>query len=406
MFRTKKIIYLDYASATPLDASCARVLRAMEDALYANPSALHIQGIAVHKQLQEARARVAGVLFAHADEIIFTSSGTTSDAQALLGVVYAYRQMHPGSVPHIVTTAIEHPAVLENCNMLVSRGEITVTYVPIDEHGFVSPKDIRAAITPATILVSVMYANNEIGTIQPVTDIAKEVRHARKIYNSSFPLFHTDAAQAINYVPITNIEKLGVDLMSWNSSKIYGPKGVGFLYKKRSVTLAPIYGGGGQEQGLVSGTENTPAIVAASHAFVKAQELQAGEFARLTSLRDDAIVRIQKCCTEEGYTCVLNGSTRDRLPNNINITIEGISSELLVIELDAQGIAVSERSACASKEEGISHVIAALRTAQKKEVSETDGSLRISLGRGTIAGDITVLIKALASILHTYKKWK
>jgi cysteine desulfurase len=250
-----------------------------------------------------------------------------------------------------------------------------------------------------------MYANNEIGTIEPIQEIAKEIRHFNKKENKKV-LFHTDACQAMNYLFTENIEKLGVDLMTFNGSKIYGPKGTGVLYKKRGVQLNPLYLGGGQEFGLRSGTENVALVAGLSLALEKVSKIKERESARLTLLRDYAIQKILACPEElEGlnlkvppFKIILNGDAKERLPNNINISVSGISSELLVVELDALGIRISEKSACHSESEGISHVI--------KAIGKNSGSLRISLGQQTTKKDIDYLVSSLTKILEKYKKFK
>ena len=251
-----------------------------------------------------------------------------------------------------------------------------------------------------------MYANNEIGTIQPIQEIAKEIRHFRKeklspqgIASGSleakpfpdnfprgaiFPIFHTDACQAMNYLETSNIEKLGVDLMSFNSSKIYGPKGIGILYKKRNINLEPIYSGGGQEFGLRSGTENVVSIIGIAKAFEIAEKMKNKERERLTKIRDYGIDKLLSLKNKTGYGIILNGDKEVRLPNNINISIPEISSELLVIELSAKGIYVSEKSACQSKD-GEGH------------------TLRISLGRFTVKPDMDYLVSSFEKILKKYK---
>jgi cysteine desulfurase len=255
----------------------------------------------------------------------------------------------------------------------------------------------------------------EIGTIQPIAEIAKEIRHFRKTLtehrqtaecapNLYFPLFHTDACQAMNYVPLSNIEKLGVDMMSFNSSKIYGPKGVGFLFKKRGVRMAPLYGGGGQEFGLRSGTEDTVAILGAVWALEQTWAIREKESTRLVALRDYAIEKI--LTLTPSYQITLNGDQLLRLPNNINVSISDISSELLVIELDARGIAISAKSACKSDEPDESYVISALAQACGGQRGATDGSIRISLGRSTRRSDIDIFLSALKAILDTYKQWQ
>ena len=272
---TQKYIYLDHASATPIDADVFRAMNSAESTTKgANPNAIHSLGVVARRLVEQAREFVAQSLSSHTDEIIFTGSGTESVALAIRGVVKNYTGTH---LPHIVTTSVEHSAVLENCRLLEKEGKANVTYLAIDERGIVNPRDVRDVLRPETVLVSVMYANNEIGTVQPIEEIAKEIRHFKKTHTSSYPLFHTDACQAMNYLFTENIEKLGVDLLSFNGSKIYGPKGVGVLFKKRSVTLAPLYAGGGQEFGLRSGTENVSAIVGIGHALLKAKRIKEKE---------------------------------------------------------------------------------------------------------------------------------
>lgn len=418
MFKKNKI-YLDYASMTPTSKEVSSLVSKINKNIFANANAIHAEGISAHRILEDARKSVAKSINALPDEIIFTGSGTESDALAILGLL-ATRNflLEPNQKPHIVTTNIEHSAVLENCKMLEEYGEAEVTYVPIEENGIVDPKKIREAIKKNTVLVSVMYANNEIGTIQPIREIAKEIRHYKKHNGNThelfafypqadsdmaqnshiFPLFHTDAAQAMNYLDTENVDKLGVDMMSFNSTKIYGPKGVGVLYKKRKVKLSPIYRGGGQEYGLRSGTENVGSIAGVAFALEIANKVKEKESARLSYLRDHAISKLLDLNEKTGYKIILNGDIENRLPNNINISIEGISSELLVIELDAKGIEVSERSACSADSDEGSYVIRALR-------ENNNDSIRITLGRETKKSDLDYLVSALEKILSKYKSW-
>lgn len=405
----RKTIYLDYASATPIDQSVAKVVSLYERKFFANPSAIHSEGVLIRNIIDSSRAIIAKSIFAHSDEIIFTGSGTESNAIAILGVINNYKLQITNKekeIPHIITSEIEHPSVLEICRTLESDKKAEVTYLKINEHGMVNPKDMRDAIKDNTILVSVMYANNEIGTIQPIREIAKEIRHHRKTKKTNPLLFHTDACQAMNYLPTENIEKLGVDLMSWNSSKIYGPKGVGVLYKKRGTPITAIYKGGGQEFGLRSGTENIAGIAGMTKAFELACKIKEKESSRLVKIRNYGIEKLLALSQTSGYEIILNGDAKNRLPNNINISISGITSELLVIELDAKGIQVSAKSACKSDEPDESYVITSLRKAQDIKTNNIDGSLRISFGRNTKKGDIDVLLKSLKEILDKYKKWK
>lgn len=370
--RKSKKIYLDYASSALPDS--------------ANPGAIHELGVKEKNRLERARVSIARILGSQSDEIIFTSGATESNNLAILGM----------AAPHIVTTNIEHASVLEICKHLEKTKEAKVTFVAVEKSGIVDPKKIKKALQPNTILVSVIYANNEIGTIQPIREIAKEIRHFNKIHSQKTKkiYFHTDATQAINYLPV-NVEKLGVDLMSWNSAKIYGPKGVGALFMRRGTPLHPIMWGGNQEFKLRPGTENVEGAVALARALEKTERIKEKEVKRLTGLRDYFMSRLNL-----DSKLVINGDLEARLPNNVNISIPKIPSDLLVIELSARGIMASAKSACKSGDEAPSHVIAAVRGKTADE-----GSLRFSLGRQTTKEDIDYTIKSLSQILTKLKKW-
>lgn len=418
---SKKNIYLDYAGATPIDKKVAKKMAFYERDFFANPSAIYKSGVKIRNIIEESRNKIAKLINAHSDEIIFTSSGTESDALAILGVIRNFSS-RTTKIPHIITTKIEHPAVLENCKMLEERGEAEVTYISVNEEGVIDIEELKNSLKENTILISVMYANNEIGTIQPIEEIAKIIRHFRKRKSvekelfsrepedspceTVFPLFHTDACQAMNYLYTENIEKLGVDLMSFNSSKIYGPKGIGALYKKRGVELAPLYLGGGQEFGLRSGTESIALIAGFAEALNLTNKIKQKESKRLMKIRDYGIERLLSLSQTSGYKIILNGDKEKRLPNNINISILGISSELLVIELDAKGIEVSSKSACKSGEDNDSYVIKAIREAKEGNYNTEEGSLRITLGRRVNMRDIDRFVFALTEILSKYNKWK
>lgn len=393
----KKTVYLDFASATPVDPRVFRTLMKATKSLYANPSALHRLGTAAHLALDDARGQISTVLGAHSDEIVFVSGGTESDNLAVLGVVRAFQQKHPTVRPHIILSAIEHAAVKSTTEYLESQG-VDVSILGVDRDGLVNPRELRKLIRPETILVSVMLANNEIGTIEPVYEIAKEVRHARRHkvaqarVGAQYPLVHTDASQALNYIDI-NVEKLGVDLLTINSGKIYGPKGVGALYVKRHTPINSILFGGDQEFGLRPGTESLPAIVAFAEAMTITASLRAKESVRLEKLREYCFSKLAKL----PYSIRINGGLTHRLPNNINITIAGYQSEMLVVYLDAQGVCVSAKSACKSTDPEDSHVIKAL--GYENDDSES-GSLRISLGRTTTKQDIDYFLKSLVHVLN------
>lgn len=379
-------IYLDHASAA----------RKQE----ANPSAIHDLGVKEKQKLEEARLSVSGVLNAHKREIIFTSGATESNNLAILGLVQNFHK------PHIVTTNIEHASVLEVFRYLKKTGLATVDIVPVESDGRVDPNKIKKVLTKNTVLVSVMYANNEIGTIQLIREIAKEIRHFNKTQRKNLPAdrrvyFHTDATQAINYLPI-NVEKLGVDLLSFNSAKIYGPKGVGVLYVRSGTPVSSIMHGGDQEGGLRPGTENVSLAVSLSRALVQAEKIKDKESLRLSKLRDYFFKKLDtmsRGILDMGVW--INGDRVNRLPNNVNITIPNIPSDLLLIELSTKGIMASAKSACKSGDGKASHVIQAIN----KDIKDTDGFLRFSLGRETTKTEIDTTINTLTLILKKLKKW-
>ena len=416
-----KGIYLDYAATTPVSE---RVFLAMEPYFskeFANPSSLHIPGQRAQAALDEARQQVADILGASWKEIIFTASATESINLAIRGTIKATPIVPPGGtipvlrhserpkvIPHIVTTNIEHSAVLNTCHDLEKEG-IEVTYLLVDKEGLITAKQVKEALKENTILVSIGYVNNEIGTIQPISDIANiirdirnykhEVRNSKQIQNSKskiqnknisdfgfrssdlesgYPLFHTDAVQAANYLDI-NVQNLGVDMMTLSGHKIYGPKGVGVLYKKDSVILKPIIIGGGQERELRAGTENIPAIVGFAEALKETEEAKKKEMARLQKLRDFFIDESLK----HAKNIILNGSREYRVANNASFCFEGKKTETLIPRLDAAGIYVSGGSACVSRTLEASHVIEAI--GKKKHAKS---AVRFTLGRATTKKDI------------------
>ncbi|KKQ85976.1 MAG: Cysteine desulfurase [Parcubacteria group bacterium GW2011_GWF2_38_8] len=393
-----KKIYLDYAASVE-----------------ANPSSIHAVGLEAKKELENARVEVANVLGARSEEIIFTSGGTESNNLAIQGIVNAWelgsqKGAELPKLPHIITTNIEHPSVLETCKMFQKRKQAEISIVPVEENGIIDPKKIKKKIKANTVLVSVMYANNEIGTIQPIREIAREIKHYRKVSGKdspsvaeglSFPIFHTDAVQAANYLDI-NVQKLGVDLLSLSGSKIQKAGRVGILYKKKSTPLAAIFGGGHQEQGLRPGTENLPEILKFSKAFNSVQKNKEKESKRLTQLQNHFIKKIRKVSKVGlGTEIIINGDLENRLPSNINITFPKIPSDLLVIELSAKGVMVSPKSACKSLDSGGSYVIQAIHP----ELDPAVGGVRFSFGQGTTKADIDYTIKVLKQILLKLKKW-
>jgi cysteine desulfurase len=338
----------------------------------------------------EARKEIAQILDARADEIIFTSGGTEGNNLAFFGTVSSPKDSH------LIVSAIEHPSVLECARELEKRGA-EVTYLLPDAEGIISAKSVKEALRENTVLVSVMYANNEIGTIQPIAEIAKVIREWRKAKSQklkaeSFLFFHTDACQATNYLPM-NVLKLGVDLLTFNASKIYGPKGIGALYAKRGTKLAPIVFGGGQERGLRSGTEDSALVKGFAEAMRITEKMKEKESARLAKLRDFFIQEIRAKISGT----VLNGSSACRLPNNVNISFPGADAEQLVIQLDAFGIAVGTGSACAniSGAGKVSHVLTAIG-ADRFRAAE---AVRFTLGRETKKEDLLYAISTILSLV-------
>lgn len=380
-------VFLDYASITPIDERVKEAMREAEEK-FGNPSALYTEGLTAKEKLTEARQKVARILNCRKEEIIFTSGGTESNNLTLLGV-FESLLTRSVSKPHIITTNIEHSSVLETCKEIERRGG-EVTYVPVNENGIVNPKDIDMTIKENTVLVSIMYANNEIGTIQPIKEVGRMIKNLRFKNNSKIPYLHTDACQAALYLPM-DTQKLGVDLMTLDGIKMYGPRGTGILYAKSSIPLRPILFGGGQESGLRSGTENVPAAVGLAKALELAEEMKEKENVRLTDIRDYAILKILQTFPQ----ATLNGSRDLRLPNNINVCFPGLDAEFAVISLDVAGIACSHSSSCRTlKEDSSSYVVSALG----KNGCEKS-SLRFTLGRENTKSDINTLILALQKII-------
>ena len=388
-----KRIYLDNAAGTPIDELVFdKMLPYLKDK-FGNPSAIYHEGMVAHSAVDSARTQVANMLGCHSDEIIFVGSGSESDNLAIKGVLAGYNRENDG-VPHMITSVIEHPAVLTTIKKLEKKELITATYIPVDGDGLVDPKDVKEAITDKTILVSIMYANSEIGTVQPILEISKVIRKIRGNI-VTYPYFHTDACQAVNYLDM-DVETLGVDLVTLNGSKNYGPKGVGALYKKRGVKLQQIIDGGGQEEGLRAGTENVAGIVGMGEAIEITEGLRISESERLTQLRDYFIEELKKAIPD----IILNGSAVKRLPNNINITIPDMENDLAVIGLDAYGISTSSKSACKSSDSESSYVVKALGDKD----AQIGSTLRITMGRDTTKESVDFTVSSLLKIVEKSRK--
>ena len=375
----KSSIYMDYAAATPLDP---RVLKSMQPWLtkhYGNPSSIHQFGQTARKAIDEARFKCIELLGAFSvHEIVFTGSGTESCNMAIFGAAFA----RASKGKHLVVSAIEHPAVLESAHYLRDNFGFELTEVAPNREGIVEPEAIEAALRPDTVLISVMLVNNEIGTIQPVAAIAKRARD-RGI------LMHTDACQAPGFASI-NVAELGVDLLSLNGSKIYGPKGIGLLYVREGVQITPLIHGGGQEFRMRGGTENPALIVGFATALELVLKDAEKEAARLKKLRDELMNALVSL---PGIT--LNGSLENRTENNLNVHVPGHLGETLVMRLDLDGLAASSGSACSSGKTEPSHVLLALGQPQEMALE----SLRLTLGRFTTLTEIKKAAKIIAHIV-------
>lgn len=374
-----KTIYMDHAATTPVDP---RVFEAMTPYLtgkYGNPSSLYKVGQEAKRAIEDARAVVAGAIGAKTEEIIFTSGGTESDNTAIKGLAYSML----GKKDHVITSAIEHHAVLEPVEFLEKTQGFKATIVPVDKNGFVNPADVEAAITDKTLLISVMHANNEIGTIQPIREIG-QLAWDRKIR------FHCDAVQTFGHVPV-NVDDLNVDMLSISGHKFHGPKGVGVLYVRKGTRFTPFMQGGGQERGRRASTENVAGIVGLAKAAELALADWEQEAARLTGLRDYLIKGI-----EDRIEAVrVNGDRVNRLPNNVNVCFEAIEGESLLLTLDAKGICASSGSACTSGSLEPSHVL--LGIGLPAEIAH--GSLRLTLGRDTTKEDCDYVLEVLPGVV-------
>ncbi|PIX62161.1 cysteine desulfurase NifS [Candidatus Uhrbacteria bacterium CG_4_9_14_0_2_um_filter_41_50] len=383
----KRQVYLDNAATTPIDKRVLAVMKPFLTDDFGNPSSFHTPGKVAGDALDGARKQVADVIGARSDEIIFTSGGTESDNLAILG--FARKNQNQGK--HIISTKVEHPAVLESLEQLEKEG-FEVTLLIVDEFGRVSSDDVVTAIRPDTILISIIYANNEIGTVNPISEIGKQIQKNR---TGNFPAFHTDACQAAGALEL-NQEKLHVDLMTVNASKIYGPKGNGALFVKRGLKLQPLQFGGHQERRVRPGTENVAGIIGFTEALRIADQQKDEESKRLIKLRDYFICEVQKLIPKTR----LNGHPTERLPNNINISFMDIEGEALTLYLDAKGIYVSTGSACTSASLDPSHVIVGLSLPY--EVAH--GSIRFSLGRSTTKKDLDYVLEFLPELVEKLRK--
>lgn len=405
----KKNIYLDYAAATPVDPKVTTAMRPFWSSFFGNPSALYKQGREAKKAVNDSRKLIANIIGARLEEIIFTAGGTESCNLAIFGSARMntdFKTNKHGS-PHIITSAIEHYAVLQSIE--AQKGEsCKVTVLNVNKDGLINIKDLQKAIRPETILISIMYANNEIGTIEPIAEIGKLLQriNADRLQNElSRIVFHTDACQAAGFLDL-NVGRLGVDLMSVNGSKIYGPKQTGFLYVKNGIALRPLIYGGGQERNLRSGTENVPGIVGLAKALALVTEdkkfrnweigkLQGYFISKLMNIDGVELIGPDPRVPLGQKQFSDRGEPSGRLPNNISITIKGVEGEALMLYLDSYGIAVSTGSACSTGGSDASHVLLAIGRSEK----EAKSSIRFSLGKSTTKADLNYVLKVLPGII-------
>jgi len=376
-------IYVDYNATTPVAPSVVQALTPYLTEVFGNASSVHRTGQQARAAVEKARAQVAALVGARAREIVFTSGGTEADNLAIRGVVGASRNTHK----HVIISQVEHHAVLNTCQALEAEEEaedVEVTYVKANGEGVVQEDDIRQAITPNTVLISLMHANNELGTIQPVAAVGRIAREHR------IP-FHTDAVQSVGKIPVA-VKELGVDLLSLSAHKIYGPKGVGALYVRGGLPLRPILFGGRHEKGRRPGTENVAGIVGLGAAAERVQQILSEEAARLAALRDS----LEKRLLEKVPASAVNGGSSARTPNTTNIYFAGVDGEALVIALDLKGIACSTGAACSAGVVEPSHVLTAIGLSPAR----ARASLRFSLGHATTQEDIDYIVEMLPGVVE------
>jgi len=373
-----KRIYLDYAATTPTHPEVMKAMLPYFSEAFGNPSSIYSYGQEAKGAIEEARTKITDLIGARDEEIVFTSSGTEADNFALKGVAFA----NESKGNHIITNSIEHHAVIETCKFLERRG-FRITYLPVDEYGLVDPSNVKKAITDKTILISVIHANNEMGTIEPIVETGQIAKEA-KIY------FHTDAVQTVGHIPV-DVNELGVDLLSMSAHKLYGPKGIGALYIRKGTKLSPFMHGGEQERRRRASTENVPGIVGFGKAVELARQEMSQEAKRLTFLRDQLI----KGLLERIEHTRLNGHPIMRLPNNVNISVDFVEGESMLLNLDLEGICASTGSACSSSSLEPSHVLLAMGLSHE----QAHGSLRFTLGKWTSEEEVGRVVEVLPRIV-------
>ena len=396
-------VYLDYAATTPVLPEVVEAMRPYWSEKFGNASSLHSFGREARVAVEESRREVAEILNCEPPEIIFTGTTTTSDNLAILGIAgvggkwEVGREMRVGSGKkrHLITTQIEHHAVLDTFKYLEKQG-FDVTYLPVDKYGMVNLEELEKAIKPETFLVSVMYANNEVGTIQPIEEISEIIKQKAVVYKRK-AILHTDAAATAGFLDL-DVKKLGVDLMTLGAHKFGGPKGVGILYVKKGTKISPITFGGHHEAGLWPGTEAVPLIVGMAKALRMAYRLRTTDYIKkITELRDKLIEGV----LEKVPDCYLTGHPRQRLPDIASFVFKGVEGEAILLRLDAEGIAASSGSACTSGDLQPSHVLVSMGI----PAEEAHGSIRFSLGRNTNKNEIEYVLEKLPGIIEELRRF-
>ncbi len=384
----KKQIYLDHGASTPVHPQVIEAMLPFWTDAYGNPASNHEHGRIAHTALDNARRTFANLMHAQPDEFVFTGCGSESDNLALRGVLWAAKAQ--GQTPHLITSCIEHKAILETAVQLQAQMGLEVTVLPVDEYGRISLTDLREAIQPNTALISIMAANNEIGTIQPFLQIG-EIAREHNIH------FHTDAVQAVSTTE-WNLQEMPIDLLSIAPHKFYGPKGVGVLYVRDGIQLTPFLTGGGQEEGRRAGTVNVPFAVGAAKAFELAQAEMAHHIAHYTILRNQLINGILAQLPDD--ECVLTGHPEDRLPHHVSFAFRNVNGNDLLIHLDMAGISASSGSACKTGNPKPSAILEAIGLSKEW----TTGGLRLTVGTQTSAEDIEYVIKTIPAVVAKVKK--
>ena len=381
-----KKIYMDYAATTPVDKEVLNEMLPYFDKKFGNASSIHNFGLDSLDAIEKAREKVAEIIHSKSDEIVFTSGGTESDNLAIKGIAYKKRDKRKTKGNHIITCAVEHPAILETCKYLEKQG-FNIDYLPVDKYGVIDLSDLEDAISENTFLVTIMFGNNEIGTVEPIESIGKITKEHNII-------FHTDAVQAVGKEKI-DVNRFNIDLLSISAHKIYGPKGAGALYVRKGTTLEPLAHGGGHEKGFRSSTLNTPGIVGLGKACELGLKRMNKDVLNMKKLRDILIKNITEI--DETY---LNGHPIKRLANNAHFRFSAIEGESLSLMLDDKGIAASTGSACSSKKLQASHVLLAIGL----KPEESHGSLRLSLGRMSTKEEVEYVSNVLPEIVNKLRK--